>query len=44
MRKVFLQAQGCGSSKEQAERVFTVNGVVRPEIEISPGIISFGAS
>jgi suppressor of ftsI len=37
MRKVSLQAQGCGSSTEQPERVFTVNGVVRPEIEISPG-------
>jgi suppressor of ftsI len=37
MRKVSLQAQGCGSSTEQPERAFTVNGVVRPEIEISPG-------
>jgi suppressor of ftsI len=37
MRKVSLQAQGCGSSTEQPERVFTVNGAVRPEIEISPG-------
>ena len=37
MRKVSLQAQGCGSSTEQPERVFTVNGVVRPEIQISPG-------
>jgi suppressor of ftsI len=37
MRKVSLQAQRCGSSKEQPERVFTVNGVVRPGIEISPG-------
>lgn len=35
MHKVSLEAQGCGSSTEQAERVFTVNGVVRPEIEIS---------
>jgi len=37
MRKVSLQEQGCGSSTEQPERVFTVNSVVRPEIEISPG-------
>jgi suppressor of ftsI len=37
MRKVSLQAQGCGSSTEQPERVFTVNGVVRPEIQIAPG-------
>jgi suppressor of ftsI len=37
IRKVSLQTQGCGSSTEQPERVFTVNGVVRPEVEISPG-------
>jgi suppressor of ftsI len=37
MHKVSLEAQGCGSSTEQPERVFTVNGFVRPEIEISPG-------
>jgi len=37
MRRVSLQAQGCGSSTEQPERVFTVNGVVRPGIEIAPG-------
>jgi suppressor of ftsI len=37
MRQVSLQAQGCGSSTEKADRVFTVNGVIRPEIEISPG-------
>ena len=37
MRKVSLQTQRCGSSTDQPERVFTVNGIVRPEIEISPG-------
>ncbi|MCU1226110.1 MAG: multicopper oxidase type 2 [Edaphobacter sp.] len=37
MRRVSLQAPGCGSSAEQPERVFTVNGMVRPEIDISPG-------
>jgi suppressor of ftsI len=37
MRKVSLEAKGCGASTEQPERIFTVNGVVRPEIEISPG-------
>ena len=37
MRKVSLQAQGCGSSTEQPERVFTVNGAIRPGIEIAPG-------
>ena len=37
IQKVSLQTQGCGSSTEQPERVFTVNGAIRPEIEISPG-------
>jgi FtsP/CotA-like multicopper oxidase with cupredoxin domain len=37
MHRVSLQTQGCGSSTEQPERVFTVNGIVRPQIEISPG-------
>ena len=37
IRKVSLQTQGCGTSTEQPERVFTVNGVARPEINISPG-------
>jgi len=37
MQKVSLQTQRCGSSAEQPERVFTVNGVARPEIEILPG-------
>jgi FtsP/CotA-like multicopper oxidase with cupredoxin domain len=37
MSRVTMQAHGCGSTTEQPERVFTVNGVVRPQIEISPG-------
>jgi suppressor of ftsI len=37
IRKVSLQAQGCGSSTEQPERVFTINGALRPQIEIAPG-------
>jgi FtsP/CotA-like multicopper oxidase with cupredoxin domain len=37
MQKVSLQTQRCGASTEQPERVFTVNGVVRPQIEILPG-------
>jgi suppressor of ftsI len=41
MSKLSLQAQGCGSSTEQQEHVFTVNGAVRPEIEISPGEYQF---
>src|SRR6266702_6232345 len=37
MRKVAMQTGACGESTEQPERVFTVNGVVRPQIEIAPG-------
>ena len=34
---VSMQTQGCASTREQPERAFTVNGAVRPQIEISPG-------
>ena len=37
MSKVAMPTQACGESTEQPERVFTVNGVVRPQIEIAPG-------
>jgi suppressor of ftsI len=37
IQRVSLQTQGCGSPMEQPERVFTVNGAVRPQIEIAPG-------
>ena len=36
-RRVEMAQTNCGSEKELAERVFTVNGVVRPEIAIAPG-------
>jgi suppressor of ftsI len=37
MQQVSMQTQRCGASTEQPERVFTINGVVRPQVEISPG-------
>lgn len=37
MNKVSMQTPACGHSSEQPERVFTINGVVRPQIEIAPG-------
>ena len=37
MRKVSMQMSGCGASTEAPERAFTIDGVVRPQIEISPG-------
>jgi FtsP/CotA-like multicopper oxidase with cupredoxin domain len=36
-RRVEMPANGCGSSVEQAERAFTVNGAVRPAISIGAG-------
>jgi len=36
MRKVELPTKACGSSTEAPERVFTVNGAVRPQIAITP--------
>jgi len=41
MKQVAMQTPACGKSSEQPERVFTVNGVVRPKIEISPGEYQF---
>lgn len=37
MHKVAMQADACGKSTSQPERIFTVNGVVRPQIQIAPG-------
>ena len=37
MKQVAMQTPACGKSSEQPERVFTINGVVRPQIEIAPG-------
>jgi FtsP/CotA-like multicopper oxidase with cupredoxin domain len=36
-QRVEVSSQGCGGEVEQPERIFTVNGEVRPQIEISPG-------
>jgi suppressor of ftsI len=35
--KVSMQTPACGNGAEQRGRAFTVNGVVRPQIEIAPG-------
>jgi suppressor of ftsI len=37
IRKVSMQARGCASSTEEPQRAFTVNGVIRPEIDLAPG-------
>ena len=36
-RRVELGSYGCSGEPEQPEEVFTVNGSVRPQIEIAPG-------
>ena len=36
-RRVEVSAQSCGGDGEQPERIFTVNGELRPQIKISPG-------
>jgi FtsP/CotA-like multicopper oxidase with cupredoxin domain len=36
-QRVELSSKGCGGEAEKAERIFTVNGEVRPDIEMSPG-------
>ena len=36
-RRVQIPATACGTSTEKPERVFTVNGAVRPQIAIAPG-------
>jgi FtsP/CotA-like multicopper oxidase with cupredoxin domain len=35
--QVEIPSKGCGGEAEAAEEVFTVNGVIRPRIEIAPG-------
>ena len=37
MNKVDMQTPACGHNSDQPERVFTINGVVRPQIQIAPG-------
>jgi FtsP/CotA-like multicopper oxidase with cupredoxin domain len=36
MRHVEIPSKGCGGETEKAEEIFTVNGIVRPQIEIAP--------
>ncbi len=36
MRDVEIPAKGCGGENEAIEEIFTVNGALRPQIEISP--------
>ena len=36
MRDVEIPAQGCGGEAESIEEIFTVNGALRPRIEIAP--------
>jgi FtsP/CotA-like multicopper oxidase with cupredoxin domain len=37
MASIAMQTTHCGSAKEGPERAFTINGNVRPQIDISPG-------
>jgi suppressor of ftsI len=36
MREVEIPAKGCGGEAEKVEELFTLNGVLRPQIEIAP--------
>jgi suppressor of ftsI len=36
VHRVEIPAKGCGGEAEQVEEIFTVNGAVRPRIEIAP--------
>jgi suppressor of ftsI len=36
-RDVEIPSKGCGGESEAAEEIFTVNGALRPRIEIAPG-------
>jgi FtsP/CotA-like multicopper oxidase with cupredoxin domain len=36
MHRVEIPAKGCGGEAERVEEIFTVNGAVRPRIEIAP--------
>jgi FtsP/CotA-like multicopper oxidase with cupredoxin domain len=40
-RRVEIPATECGASSEAPERIFTVNGAVRPQIAIAPGELQF---
>src|SRR5579862_3946590 len=36
MRQVDIPAKGCGGEAEKIEEIFTVNGALRPQLEIAP--------
>ncbi len=36
MHEVEIPTKGCGGETEKVEEIFTVNGVIRPQIEIAP--------
>jgi suppressor of ftsI len=36
MKRVGIPSKGCGGEEEKVEEIFTVNGAVRPRIEIAP--------
>jgi FtsP/CotA-like multicopper oxidase with cupredoxin domain len=36
-RRAEVSPKGCGGEAEPAEEIFTVNGAIRPQIEIAPG-------
>jgi suppressor of ftsI len=36
-QRLEVSSQGCGGEAQEPERIFTVNGEVRPQIEVSPG-------
>jgi len=40
-QRVDLSSQACGGEHEAPEEVFTVNGSLRPQIEIAPGELQF---
>src|SRR4051794_24450988 len=37
MQSVAMQTTQCGSAAEKPERAFTVNGIIRPKIDIASG-------
>src|SRR5437588_10885829 len=39
--RVHLSSDVCGVEREPTEEVFTLNGSVRPQIEIAPGEVQF---
>jgi suppressor of ftsI len=37
LQRLTVDSDGCGGAKEPAEEIFTINGLVRPQIAIAPG-------